>query len=76
MGLVKSYWLQANLVPLGEGMAIEWIEEKFADLVEEVKPVADKIVGSLEQEPGAEYWAMNLMYDACAYMWIHFLWLL
>jgi len=61
---VKSYWLQANLVPLGEGMnlvplgegmAIEWTEEQFADLVEEVKPVADKIVGSLEQEPGAEY---------------------
>ena len=44
-----------NLVPLGEGMAIEWTEEQFADLVEEVKPVADKIVGSLEQEPGAEY---------------------
>jgi len=35
-------------------MSVECTEEKFAALVEEVKPVADKIVDILEQEPGAE----------------------
>jgi len=52
LGLVKSYWPEANLNPLGEGMALECDEEKFATLVEEVKHVADKIVDALEQ--GAE----------------------
>ena len=50
LGLVKSYWPQANLVPLGEGISIECSEDKFAYLVEEVKPIADRIVDSLEQE--------------------------
>ena len=36
------------MTPLGDGMSIECTEEKFAGLVEEVKPVADKIVDSLE----------------------------
>lgn len=40
------------MTPLGEGMALECDEEKFATLVEEVKHVADKIVDALEQ--GAE----------------------
>lgn len=50
LGLVKSYWPQTNLVPLGEGISIECSEDKFAYLVEEVKPIADRIVDSLEQE--------------------------
>jgi len=37
-----------NLTPLGDGMSIECTEEKFADLVEEVKPIPDRIVDSLE----------------------------
>jgi len=52
LGLVKSYWPEANLKPLGEGMPLECDEEKFATLVEEVKHVADKIVDALEK--GAE----------------------
>ena len=51
LGLVKSYWPEANLKPLGEGMPLECDEEKFATLIE-VKHVADKIVDALEQ--GAE----------------------
>ena len=54
LGLVKSYWPLANLIPLGEGMTQECTEEKFAILVEEVKPVANRIVDILEQEPSAE----------------------
>jgi hypothetical protein len=51
---VKSYWPQANIVPLGEGMAQECTEEKFATLVEEAKPVVNRTVDILEQEPSAE----------------------
>ena len=40
-----------NLTPLGEGIVVECLEEKFVDLVEEVKPIADRIVDGLEQEP-------------------------
>ena len=54
LGLVKSYWPLANLIPLGEGMTEECTEEKIAILVEEVKPVANRIVDILEQEPSAE----------------------
>jgi len=54
LGLVKSYWPQANLTPV-EGMAIECTDQKFANLVEKVKPVADMIVDSLEQEGAKPY---------------------
>jgi len=54
LGLVKYYWPKANLVPLGEGISIDCSEEKFTALVEEVKPIADRIVDTLEQEPSAE----------------------
>ena len=47
LGLVMSYWPQAKLAPLGEGMAEECSEEDFA---KEAKPVAKKIVESLEQD--------------------------
>ena len=48
--LVKSYWPQANLTPLGDGMNIDCNEDKFAEHMEEVKPVADRNADSLEQE--------------------------
>lgn len=54
LGLVKSYWPQANLVPLGEGISAECSEEIFATFVQEVMPVADRIVDNLEQEPSVE----------------------
>ena len=50
LGLVKSYWPKANLTPLGEGMFVVCTEDNFAALVEEVKPIADRIMDSLEQE--------------------------
>lgn len=49
LGLFKSYWPQANLVPLGEGMS-ECSEEKFSAFREEAKPIAEKIVKSSEQD--------------------------
>ena len=54
LGLVKYYWPKVNLTPLGEGMSVECTEERFADLMEEMKPIADRIVDVLEQEPEAE----------------------
>ena len=54
LGLVKSYWSKANLTPLEEGMSVECTEERFANFVKEVKPVADMIVDILEQKPSAE----------------------
>jgi len=54
LGLVKSYWPKVNLVPLGEGISVDCSEEKFTAFVGEVKPIADKIVDILEQEPSAE----------------------
>ena len=48
--LVKSYWPQANLIPLGDGVNIDCDEDKFYELVEEVKPVADRIVDIFKQE--------------------------
>jgi hypothetical protein len=50
LGLVKSYWPKANLEPLASGMSADCIEEKFRELVEEVKLVAQKLVDSLDQE--------------------------
>ena len=50
LGLVKSYWPQANLAPLGQGMAVECSKENFARFREEAKPIAEKIVEFLEQD--------------------------
>ena len=49
LGLVKSYWPGANLAPIGDGLAERCSEEKFFEYVEEVKPIASKIVDSLDQ---------------------------
>jgi len=54
LGLVKPYWPVANLIPLGEGMAAECTEEKFAEYLEEVNPIAEKVIKSLEQEADPE----------------------
>jgi hypothetical protein len=50
LGLVKSYWPKANLEPLASGMFTKCMEDKFRELVEEVKPVAQRLVDSLDQE--------------------------
>jgi hypothetical protein len=48
LGLVKSYWPKANLEPLATGMAADCSKDKFREFAEEVKPVAQKLVDSLE----------------------------
>ena len=54
LGLIKSYWPQENLALLGQGMAMECSEEDFAKFVEEARPIAKDIVGSLEQHSDVE----------------------
>jgi len=48
LGLVKSYWPAADLAPLSDRLAAGCSEEQFAQYVEDLKPVGDKIVESLE----------------------------
>jgi len=45
--LVKSYWPQTPLDPLGEGMKSDCSEEQFDQYLLEVSPIADRIVDSL-----------------------------
>ena len=54
LGLVKSFWPAANLALIGDGLVEGCADEKFAKYVEEVKPVADKTIGSLEQPSDGE----------------------
>ena len=48
LGLVKSYWPQTPLDPLGEGMKSDCNEGQFEQYLLEVSPIADRIVGNLE----------------------------
>jgi hypothetical protein len=50
LGLVKSYWPKADLEPLATRMSADCTEDKFKEIVEEVKSVAQKLVDSLDQE--------------------------
>ena len=54
LGLVKSHWPGANLTPVSDGLAAGCSDEKFAEYVEEVKPIASKIVDMLEQPSDEE----------------------
>ena len=54
LGLVKSFWPAANLALIGDGLAEGCSDEKFTEYVEEVKPIADKIISSLEQPSDGE----------------------
>ena len=47
LGLVKSYWPQTPLDPLGDGVKLDCSEEQFDQYLSEVSPVADTIVDSL-----------------------------
>jgi hypothetical protein len=40
LGLIKSYEPKANLEPLASGTSADCIQDKFRELVEEVKLVA------------------------------------
>ena len=46
-GLVKSYWPQTPLDPLGDGVKLDCSEEQFDQYLSEVSPVVDTIVDSL-----------------------------
>lgn len=50
LGLVKSYWPRANVSHWLK--AADCSEEKFAEYLEEVKPVAHKIVDTLGDDQG------------------------
>lgn len=52
--LVKSYWPGVNLAPLSDRLAEGCSEEKFAEYIDELKPIADKIIKSLEQPSDEE----------------------
>jgi len=45
--LVKSYWPQTPLDPLGEGVKSDCSKEQFDQFLSEVSPIADKTVDSL-----------------------------
>jgi len=47
LGLVKSYWLQTPIDPLGEGVKSNCSEEQFDQYLFEVSPIADRMVDSL-----------------------------
>jgi hypothetical protein len=47
LGLVKYYWPQTPLDPVGEGVKSDCSEEQFDQYLFEVSPIADKIVDGL-----------------------------
>ena len=52
LGLVKSFLPSANLSPIGDGVAVGCSEEKFSEYAAEMKPIADKVISSLDVTPG------------------------
>ena len=53
LGLVKSFLPSANLSPIGDGVAVGCSEEQFSEYVEEMKPIADKVISGMEPAPEA-----------------------
>ena len=53
LGLVKSFLPSANLSFIGDGVAIGCSKERFSEYVAEMKPIADKVISSLELVPEA-----------------------
>ena len=48
LGLVKSFLPSVNLSFIGDGVAVGCSEKRFSEYVAEMKPIADKIISSLE----------------------------
>ena len=48
LGLVKSFLPFVNLSFIGDGVAAGCSEQKFSEYVAEMKPIADKVISSLE----------------------------
>ena len=53
LGLVKSFLPSVNLSFIGDGVAVGCSEEQFSEYVAEMKPIADKVISSLEPAPEA-----------------------
>jgi len=53
LGLVKSFLPSVNLSFIGDGVAASYSEERFSEYVAEMKPIADKVISSLEPAPEA-----------------------
>ena len=51
LGLVKSFLPSTNLSPIGDGVAVGCSEEQFSEYVVEMKPIADRVISSLEPAP-------------------------
>ena len=48
LGLVKSFLPSVNLSFIGDGVAVGCLEERFSEYVVEMKPIANKLISSLE----------------------------
>ena len=53
LGLVKYFLPSVNLSFIGDGVAVGCSEERFSEYVAEIKPIADKVISSLEPAPEA-----------------------
>ena len=53
LGLVKSFLPSVNLSFIGDGVAVGCSEERFSKYVTEMKPIAEKVINSLEPAPEA-----------------------
>ena len=53
LGLVKSFLPSVNLSFISDGVAVGCSEEQFSEYVAEMKPIADKVINSLEPAPEA-----------------------
>ena len=51
---MKSFLPAANLSLIGDVLADGCSEEKFSEYVEEMKPIADKVISVLEQPSDGE----------------------
>jgi hypothetical protein len=50
LGLVKLFWPKARLEVLAQGVAANCSKEQFSEYLLEARPVAEKIVESIEQD--------------------------
>ena len=48
LGLVKSFLPSVNLSFISDRVAVGCSEERFSEYVAEMKPIADKVISSLE----------------------------
>jgi hypothetical protein len=47
LGLVKSHFPEANLEPVGDGMALETSDLAWADYLADVQPIAERMAADL-----------------------------